>query len=214
MNVLFTGFEPFGGDSVNPSERICAELEQATNDAIRIQTALLPVSFVEAPKKLEQALQTYRPSVVISMGYSAKATCVLLERVALNVADARIPDNDKYQPSDTSIIQAAPFALETTFPVREAIDYLYRQGIPVKQSYSAGTYVCNALFYHLLFAQRQTGYLRSAGFVHLPALPEMVIGKPEQAFLPLDYMTNIIRKLALWLAERIRSDDIKKEKSL
>jgi len=199
MKVLLTGFEPFGGDERNPSQMICEALSEHTIERCEVHTRILPVSFSKAPLLLRQGLDDIRPDIALSLGYSAKAACFVLERVALNLEDARIADNDKYQPEDARIDPENVPAMETTLPVRMIEAHLKNRGIPSQISYTAGTFVCNAVFYRLLSEGQRRGYPRRAGFIHVPALPEMAIGKRDQSFLPLEYMVNGIREVIDYL---------------
>ncbi len=203
MKVLLTGFEPFGGDLHNPAQRICEALSGYTTDRCEIHTRILPVSFSKAPVLLRQTIDALRPDVAVSLGYSAKATCFVLERIALNLEDARIADNDKCQPEDARIEAEGEIALETTLPIRALERHLKDRGIPAYISYAAGTFVCNAVFYTLLTEGQSRGYPRMAGFIHVPALPEMAIGKRDQPFLPLAYLASGIREVIDYLCAAI-----------
>lgn len=199
MKVLLTGFEPFGGDEYNPSQSICEALSGYTTERCEIHTCILPVSFLKAPAVIRQAMNALRPDIALSLGYSSKATCFLLERVALNLEDARIADNDKYQPEDALVEPGNVLAMETTLPVRSLETHLKNRGIPAQLSYTAGTFVCNTVFYTLLSEGQSKGYPRRAGFIHVPALPEMAAGKRDQPFLPLAYMVSGIREVIGYL---------------
>lgn len=216
MKILCTGFEGFGGDAINPSEKVCNQLEGFLEEESRVYTLILPVSFLKAPLLLKEKMLELKPEIVLCFGYSAKATCLCLERVALNIEDARIPDNDNNQPIDIAIQPTGSLALETLLPLRELLNFLKQEQIPAQISYSAGSYVCNALFYSLLqYCQSPDtlntyqwhrrpipwpGVPKMAGFIHLPALPEQALDKRDQPFLPLQYMVEACKKIIRWLS--------------
>ncbi|WP_125777651.1 pyroglutamyl-peptidase I [Antribacter gilvus] len=172
--VLVTGFEPFGGDPVNSSweaVRLLAELWDADVEGADLATAVLPVTFGDAPTALATAVAEARPSVVVAVGLAGGAADVRLERVAINVADARIPDNGGAQPVDEPLDPQGPAAAFTGLPVKAALAALREAGIPAVVSNTAGTYVCNATFYALMrAAEGADGVL--AGFVHVPRTAE------------------------------------------
>ena len=202
MRILLTGFEPFGGDKHNPSQRICEALSESKAGRLDLWTRILPVSFTKAPIALRQALEEVKPDLALGLGYSAKADRFVIERIALNIEDARIADNDHYRPQDTLVEPEGALALETTLPIRALDTHLRERGIPARISYTAGTFVCNTVFYTLLLEAQTKGYPRLAGFIHVPALPEMTLEKREQAFLPLEYIVSGIREILEFLSHR------------
>ncbi len=165
--VLLTSFEPFGGERVNPSMTVVDGVARTWRRAERLVTAVLPVSFVAAADALERLLVEHDPDVLVSVGLAGGRTRVGLERVALNLCDARIPDNDGDQPADREVVAGGPLALPTSLPVKAAARVLAGRGVVVDLSTSAGTFVCNAVFYRgLAWSTGRAG--RRAGFVHVP----------------------------------------------
>lgn len=148
MTVLVTGFEPFEGHAVNASWLAVQELVRTWRGPA-IEAVRLPVSFRRAPGLLEEAVARTRPRAVVSVGEAGGADAVLVERVALNVADARIPDEDGDRPVDEPLVPGGPAAWFTALPLRACVDAAERAGVPARVSSSAGTYVCNAVFYRL-----------------------------------------------------------------
>ncbi|MFD7307080.1 pyroglutamyl-peptidase I [Promicromonospora sp. NPDC059942] len=176
MKVLVTGFEPFGGDAVNASAEAVAALAERWAGPEELVTAVLPVEFDQVRGQdgpLLRLLDEHRPDVVVSVGLAAGVTQVRVERVAINLMDARIPDNGGAQPVDAPVVDGGPAARFATLPVKAAVDAVRDAGIPAGVTYSAGTYVCNATFYALQHAlAARPGVL--SGFVHVPRTTEEV----------------------------------------
>ena len=173
-SVLVTGFEPFGGDAINPSLEAVKALVKfwdASASGTILHTAQLPVTFADAAPTLLRAVAATTPDVVIAVGYAAGSSEIRLERVAINVIDARIPDNAGSQPVDIPVDAGGPVAYFSTLPIKPALARLSEREIPAVVSDSAGTYVCNAVFYALQHAL--AGTATCSGFVHVPALGEL-----------------------------------------
>ncbi len=177
MKVLVTGFEPFGGDNKNPTEIISKTLNGRNIHGAQITGKVLPVSVKRAGPKLEQILEDVKPDIVINLGLAPTYSNIAVERVALNILDARIPDNDGYQPIDEPIEKDAPAAYFATLPVRAIVKELRDNGIPAVISYSAGTYLCNYIMFKTLHYSKLHGYPKKAGFIHVPYTPDQVINK-------------------------------------
>lgn len=171
-HVLLTGFDPFGGDAVNPAMEVVHELAGERIAGHRVVPATLPVTFADAPTALAEALERERPTLVVCVGQAGGRARISLERVALNLIDARIADNAGAQPIDTRVIAGAPDAYFSTLPVKAMLQAMSASGVPAELSLSAGTYVCNAVFFALqhLLATRWPGV--RGGFIHIPYLPE------------------------------------------
>lgn len=173
MTVLLTGFEPFDGRRVNASglavEAVAEAWAGPALDVVR-----LPVSFARAPGDLLAALDRAQPDVVVCVGEAGEEAAIRIERVALNVADARIPDNDGAQPVDQVLVDGGPVAYLTGLPVRDCLAAATVAGVNAEVSNSAGTFVCNAVFYSL--ARALTGTGAAHGFVHVPRAPGQAPG--------------------------------------
>ena len=161
MRLIVTGFEPFGGAAVNASWEAVRRLEG-------VEKHLLPVSFSRAGAEI-RALVATGPDAVLCVGEAGGRSAISVERVALNLMDARIPDNDGAQPVDAPISPGGPAACLATLPTRAIAARLTAAGIPAELSYTAGTYVCNSAFYALMDAVAQSGRAIPAGFIHVPA---------------------------------------------
>jgi len=176
--VLLTGFEPFEQQPVNASwaaVRAVAESWDQAGERAALVTALLPVSFARAPRRLAELLLDIRPSLVVAVGEAGGRSAVSVERVAVNVQDARIPDEDGAQPVDVPVIPGGDAAYFSTLPVKACLTALRDAGLPGEVSNTAGTFVCNTIAYALadqLAAGRAPG--ARGGFVHVPRLPEQV----------------------------------------
>lgn len=170
--ILLTGFEPFGGDGHNPSwpaaRDAAARLRDLGLDAVAER---LPCSFAGSTEALERVLAEHRPGIVIACGLAGGRTQVAVERVAVNLQDARIPDNAGCQPAGVPIDDAGPAAYFSSLPVKRIVATLRGARIPAELSLSAGSFVCNHLFYEVMHragaAPGQSG-VHSAGFIHLP----------------------------------------------
>lgn len=170
MNILLTGFEPFGGEAINPSWEVARALHQQRIGEATVHACCLPTTFAGAPEALARALDELRPGLVIALGQASGRSEVSLERVAVNLIDARIADNAGQRLQDVPVRADAPAAYFTTLPVKPMRDALRAAGHPAGLSLSAGAFVCNQLFFEL--QHRLAGQGVSSGFIHLPALPE------------------------------------------
>jgi pyroglutamyl-peptidase len=201
-NILLTGFEPFGGDALNPSEEIARQLNGLTVARHRIVGALLPCVFGAALKELKHLLKLHDPALVICLGLAGGRAEITPERVAINIDDARIADNAGQRPIDRPIVKDGPAAYWSTLPIKAIVQELRRREIPAAVSQTAGTFVCNHVFYGLMheLAQHHPGV--RGGFIHVPYLPEQTADKPS---LPYDKMIAGIT-LAIEAAVEYRRD--------
>lgn len=168
--ALVTGFDPFGGESENPSQQIAQALHGEVIAAHRIVGAILPTQFGAAPAVLEKLIARHRPALVLALGQAGGRDGISLERVAVNLIDARIPDNAGAQPVDVCIVDNAANAYFSTLPVKAMLQQLRAAGVPAALSQTAGAFVCNQVFYALMHALRRRR--ARGGFVHVPYLPE------------------------------------------
>ena len=175
-SILLTGFEPFGGNTFNPSERVAHKIvETPTNRHIHIVTA--PVTFNDSATEVISAIEKFSPSVVLCLGQGGGRPDISIERIAINVDDARIPDNKGYQPIDTPIVRDGPSAYFSTLPIKRIAQTLRKNNIPANISNSAGTFVCNHLFYQVSHYVTQRALDCRVGFIHIPYLPEQTLEK-------------------------------------
>ena len=170
MNILLTGFEPFGGEVINPSWEVARSLHgQVVGDAT-VHARCLPTTFAGAPRALAEALAVLKPALVIALGQASGRSEISIERVAVNLIDARIADNAGDRLQDVPVRAEAPPAYFSTLPVKALRNGLRAAGHPAGLSLTAGAFVCNQLFFEL--QHRLAGRGLKSGFIHLPALPE------------------------------------------
>jgi pyroglutamyl-peptidase len=175
MKALVTGFEPFGPDAVNPSREAVLRLSSRLGD-LTIETRIVPTVFGRAIAALEDAIVTTQPDIVLGVGLAGGRAELSLERVAINVDDSRIPDNDGQQPIDQPIVAGGPAAYFTGLPVKRAVAALREAGLPAIVSNTAGTFVCNHIFYGLMHLVASRRLPVRGGFLHVPYLPEQAAG--------------------------------------
>jgi len=191
--VLLTGFEPFGGESSNSSQEIVRALDGKRVLGHRIVGAVLPVAFVPAPLQLAELIDRHQPSVVLALGQAGGRSELSLERIAINLIDARIRDNEGLQPIDEAVVAGAPDAYFSSLPLKAMQARLQALGIPAALSLTAGSYLCNQVFFALahLIATRHAGI--RGGFIHVPWLPQQAAGHPGQPSMALDTMIAGVR---------------------
>ncbi|MEJ6004126.1 pyroglutamyl-peptidase I [Paucibacter sp. AS339] len=195
--ILLTGFEPFGGESINPAWEIARSLDGESIAGARLVAHCLPCEFGTALESLRAALAQHRPSLVLALGQAAGRASLSLERVAINVDDARIPDNAGRQPIDEPVLAGAPAAYFSTLPLKAMVAGLREAGFPSEVSQTAGTFVCNHVFFGL--QHQLSGQGVRSGFMHVPLLPEQASHMPNQPSMSLPTMVAGVR-LALQLA--------------
>jgi pyroglutamyl-peptidase len=205
--ILLTGFEPFGGESVNPSWQVAQALHGEIIAGARVHSLCLPCAFGDALDVLGAELARQRPGIVLALGQATGRADFSPERVAINLNDARIPCNAGRQPIDEPVVPGAPAAYFSTLPIKAIVAALREAGLPAAVSQSAGTYVCNHVFYGLMHALRRRRGVR-AGFMHLPLLPEQAAARatvPTPPSLPLATLVQGVR-LALATAVTTTAD--------
>ena len=169
MKILITGFEPFGGETENPSWEAARLLNGMSVSQCDLVSVQLPCVFSKSLGVLEDALKLHQPQMVIALGQADGRSDVSIERVAINVCDARIPDNEGAQLVDVAVVQGGPAAYFSTLPIKKMVTTLKSNGYPASVSQTAGTFVCNQVFYglqHVLKDQKV-----ASGFIHVPLLP-------------------------------------------
>jgi pyroglutamyl-peptidase len=196
-NVLITGFGPFGGEPINPALEAIKRLEGRIIEKHRIVTRELPVTRFESIRAIEQHLRETDPVLVLAIGQAGGRLEITPDRVAINIDDFRIPDNGGFQPVDEPVVAGAPLAYLSSLPIKAMVANMRQQGIPAAVSNSAGTFVCNHLFYGLMHFLAESGSTARAGFVHIPYLPEQAARLGAQPSMAVD---TIVRGLELAVA--------------
>jgi len=186
--VLLTGFEPFGKATLNPSGEI---VKQISGD--NIVTAILPVAYAQSAEALLALIEQHNPDVVISLGQAEGRTHVSPERIAINLDDARLADNEGVIRNDVPIVVGGPVAYESTLPIKEIVNAVNDAGVPAAVSLSAGAFLCNHVFYVAQDHFKDTK-VRS-GFVHVPLMDEQAGEFPGLPTMPLDQMVKAVRTM-------------------
>jgi len=208
--VLLTGFEPFGGESTNPSWRVAQALHGEVIAGAQVVAVQLPCVFGESLSVLQEALAQHGPRLVLVLGLGqATGRCELTpERVAINVDDARIADNAGARPVDTAVVPGGPAAYFSTLPIKAMVAAMRAENVPASVSQTAGTFVCNHVFYGLMHALHTLHTVAGVrgGFMHVPLLPEQGARLPGQPSLELATQVAGVR-VALSTA-LLRHDDL------
>jgi pyroglutamyl-peptidase len=187
--ILLTGFEPFDGEHVNPSWLIAQQLHGEVLGDAQVHAVCLPTVFGASLLALKVALRRHQPPLVLCLGQAGGRAELTMERVAINVDDARIPDNTGLQPIDQAVVPRAPAAYFSSLPIKAMVLAMQQVGLPASVSQTAGTFVCNHVFYGLMHALRRRRGVRG-GFMHVPGLPEQ---SPQPPHLPLPDMVRGVR---------------------
>ena len=187
MTLLITGFEPFGKQHTNVSFEAIKGIDD-TQFNITIIKACIPTVFQTSISVLKSLIIKHQPDVILLIGEAGGSERVLLERIAINIDDARIPDNQGKQPIDQPIILDGKNAYFTKLPIKDLLKVLKEADIKVTISNSAGTYICNHLMYGMLdFLEKEPGYDHvKAGFIHVPLYEAQIAIEPEKPFMPLE----------------------------
>jgi len=181
--VLLTGFEPFNKETVNPAWEAVRAIDGWSGEGYVVRAVQLPCVFGEAIRAIGEAIVQYDPALVIAVGQAGGRVDMSVERVAINVDDAPIMDNAQRQLVDEPVVAGGPAAYFSTLPIKAIVSALRTDGIPASVSQTAGTFVCNHVFYGLM--HRTAGTQVKAGFIHIPYLPEQAVRHPGTASMAL-----------------------------
>lgn len=193
MKILLTGFEPFGGESVNPALESTKRLHGTSISGAEIISAELPVSWEQVLPKLIEAINEHQPDVVISVGQAGGRAKVTPEYIGINLANGK--DNYEIQKNEDKVVDGGPDGYFATLPVKKMIAAMNEAGIPAAPSYSAGTYLCNWVLYATRHYIETQGLNIKSGFIHIPYLPDQVISKPTTvASMSLDMITEGLKQ--------------------
>lgn len=204
--VLLTGFDPFGGEQINPALEAVKRLNCKKTSNVKLVAYEIPTVFSKSIQHVISAIEKEQPDVVICIGQAGGRTQITPERIAINVDDARIPDNEQQQPIDEPIVQNGPAAYFSTLPIKKMVEAMRTAGIPAAVSNTAGTFVCNHLFYGLMhYLQFYSPHIRG-GFIHIPYLPEQTLNSSAPS-LCLDHIVKGLEIAAITAANA--EEDIK-----
>ena len=180
MKILVTGFDPFGGEKINPALETIKRLPDTILGAQIIKLEI-PTVVGKSLAKIKEAVEKENPDVVLSIGQAGGRSEITVERVGINIDDCRIPDNEGNQPIDEPVVHGGPAAYFVTVPIKAIVENIKAHNIPASISNTAGTFICNHVCYgvaHLAAARTAAGTPMKSGFIHIPFLPEQIIGKP------------------------------------
>ncbi|MCK9547212.1 MAG: pyroglutamyl-peptidase I [Sphaerochaeta sp.] len=194
MKVLLTAFDPFGGEKVNPALE-AVKLVNVTS--VSMEKLEVPTVFHKAIDRVAERIKEVEPDVVLAIGQAGGRFDITVERVAINIDDARIPDNEGNQPIDVPIVAGAPPAYFSTLPIKAMVEAIRKAGIPATVSNTAGTFVCNHLMYGILHTLAALDRPVRGGFIHVPFVPGQVIAKP---FVPSMALADITRAIEVAIA--------------
>lgn len=195
--MLLTGFDPFGGESINPALEVVTRIQGSMDTGIgviNVRSLEIPTIFGQAIEKIHSVMSEWQPHIVICVGQAGGRYQMTPERVAININDANIPDNDGQQPIDMTIVENGPAAYFSTLPLKKIVCELRSIGIPAAVSNSAGTFVCNHLFYGLMHIIATEYPKVKGGFIHIPYLPSQVIDRALPS-MSLDDMTRAMHSV-------------------
>lgn len=191
MKLLVTGFDPFGGESTNPALEAVKQLPDEISGAEIIKLEI-PTVFNKSKEVVQEAMIKHQPDVVVNVGQAGGRFSVTPERVAINVDDARIPDNEGNQPIDEVIQEDGQAAYFTQLPVKAMVASMKEAGLPGAVSNTAGTFVCNHIMYQVQYMIDKEFPNVKGGFIHVPFIPSQVVDKPNQPSMSLK---DIVRSL-------------------
>ena len=204
MKIIVTGFDPFGGEKINPSIECVKALPEI--EGVELFRVELPTVFKESAIRLNEVINDVKPDAVLCVGQAGGRPGVTMERIAINVDDARIPDNISQQPIDEAIQLDGEAAYFTTLPIKRIVNAIRKAGIPAEVSNTAGTFVCNHIMYQALFTATKADKSFKAGFMHIPFIPEQTTEKPS---LPLEESTKALQIAIKTIRDYLHDEDIK-----
>jgi pyroglutamyl-peptidase len=191
--ILLTGFEPFNQETINPSWEAVRSLQGWHEGDFIVHARQLPCVFGRANKVMHQAVEELQPSIVIAVGQAGGRVDLSVERVAINIDDAPIADNQMRQIVDQPIVNGGPAAYFSTLPIKAIVQALREAGLPSSVSQTAGTFVCNHVFYGLMHQAHEWGTTMRAGFIHIPYLPQQAAAHPGSPSMKLEDMVEGLR---------------------
>ncbi|WP_342005449.1 pyroglutamyl-peptidase I [Citrobacter sedlakii] len=202
--VLITGSEPFGGEQINPSWEVVSRLDNAIIRGCRVVARQLPCVFGESLSVLNAAIDALSPALVLAVGQAGGRSDITVERVAINVDDARIADNKGQQPVDMPIVIDGPAAWFSTLPIKAMVSAMREAGVPASVSQTAGTFVCNHVMYGLLHKLSGLSEVKG-GFIHIPYLPQQAAAHPGAPSMAAETVRQAL-EIAIETALQVEKD--------
>lgn len=189
MKILVTGFDPFGGEAINPAIESVKRLPDTILNATIIKLEI-PTVIRKSLDKIKAAMIEHDPDIILSIGQAGGRSEITIERIGINVDDCRIPDNAGNQPIDTPVFLDGPDAYFSNLPIKAMVAHICNHQIPASISNSAGTFICNHVLYGVrhMIAQEFKG--KKSGFIHIPYLPMQVVNKVNQPSMSLETITK------------------------
>ncbi|PFJ14986.1 pyroglutamyl-peptidase I [Bacillus cereus] len=203
--VLLTGFDPFGGESINPAWEVAKSLHEKTIGEYKVISKQVPTVFHKSIRVLKECIEELSPEIIICIGQAGGRSDVTIERIAINIDDARIADNEGNKPVDVPVVEEGPAAYWSKLPIKAIVKRLREEGIPASVSQTAGTFVCNHIFYGLMHELEKHNQKIKGGFVHIPFLPEQAINYSGQASMSLSTISKGI-ELAIEVTTEVELD--------
>ena len=204
MKVLITGFEPFGGENINPAWEAVRRIPDTLGE-VHVVKLQIPTVFRKSIEVLEKAVDEEGPDLVICIGQAGGRFDISVERLAINMDDARIPDNENNAPVDEPIYEDGENAYFSSLPIKAIVEAIRENNIPASISNTAGTYVCNHIMYGLLYLIDKKYQNIRGGFIHVPFIPEQIIGRSNVPFMSLEHITKALT-IAVETSARTRED--------
>ncbi|MFL2078360.1 pyroglutamyl-peptidase I [Marinilactibacillus psychrotolerans] len=208
MKILVTGFDPFGGETLNPAWEAVKKIPDTINGA-EIKKVMISTVFYKSAEVTEKAIEEFQPDYVLNIGQAGGRFELTPERVAINVDDARIPDNETNQPIDVPIKKDGAAAYFTQLPVKAMVTEMKNAGVPAAVSNSAGTFVCNHIMYQVQYMIDKQYPNIKAGFMHVPFIPAQVLDKPGKPAMNLEDISKGITKAIEAIVEFDGKPDLK-----
>lgn len=184
--ILLTGFDPFGEEDINPATEVIKKFSGKKIKDHQIKTLEIPTVYKKSIEKIKEEINKINTDIVISIGQAGGRTDISLERIAINIDDYRIEDNEGNKPVDKEINPQGENAYFSTLPIKKMVDEIKENGIPAEVSNSAGTFVCNHVMYGVLDYIKEKDLDIKAGFIHIPFLPSQVVDKKNKASMSLE----------------------------
>ncbi len=193
MKILVTGFDPFGGEPINPALEAVKALPETILGAEVVKLEI-PTVFGKSAEVVKAAILAEKPDVVLAIGQAGGRFSITPERIAINVDDARIPDNEGNQPIDVPIQADGAAAYFTQLPIKAMVKQIRDAGYPAALSNSAGVFVCNHIMYQVLYLIDKEFPNMQGGFIHVPFIAQQVVNKPNQPYMSLADITASLEK--------------------